>query len=641
MRRLRCAFVLCVLSPLLTAHGGSYQGPTSSAPGAGGGSGAPTIPTGGSGGISGGSGASSAPTPSGAAGSRTPATRGASGRSATSATGGGLAPGLERWEFWWQSRRDRFLHLRRRLDAGNPAPGSPAWFTARRGPGTVATELIGRERVRDELLPALLELAANAKDGDILDSSLIALARSAGPAERPVVHDTLVRLLAHPQRTVSAAAALALGILGGDAAREQLIPLLLDDSRGRQVVGGQPVDWFVRSFAALGLGLLGDDPAREALLGLLAQLPDSERDLKASVLAALGLSEPSPRMLYRTLGALRPLLVDEQLDPVLRSYVPTSLAKACGRLALPDLTALLIDEDTPHVVTQSTVIALGRVARLDDAEVVDALRATLLEHRDEPTRHFALITLAEMGARDREQRAGPESHVRLQRELQREIAGKGRDRGHRSWGALAGAIYASVHLPARDRLLPALRDAFDDERDPSFRGAQALALGLLGDTQSAPEILKALDESQQDEFLGHAAMALGLLRHTPAFATLSSLCADPRLQPDARLQVAMGLGLLARDDVLPVLLSNLLGARSLDVLEGTANALGLVGDGRALPQLVELANDADEASLPRAFACVALGLLGERGELPFHVTLREHNNYGAQVPAIAEVLRIL
>ncbi|GJM20740.1 MAG: hypothetical protein DHS20C15_06550 [Planctomycetota bacterium] len=554
---------------------------------------------------------------------------------------GSVTAGLERWEFWWQSRRDRFLHLRRRLDRGRAAPGSPGFLTARRGPAAGASEDLGPKRVSEELLPALLKLADDAHDSDIIDSSLVAMARSAGPDEQDAVRAALARLLPHPQRTVSAAAALSLGILGGEASRDALIPVLLNDSAGRQAVGSGSVDWFVRSFAALGLGLVGDHESGQALLDLLATLPDSERDLKASVLAALGLSEPGPRLLYRSLGELRPLLLDADLDPVLRSYVPTSLAKACGRLALPELTRVLLDDATPNAVLQSTVIALGLVARLDDAEVAEAMRDTIVSQRDEPTRHFALIALAEMGARDVERRAGAGAHAALVEQLHREVAGKGRDRGHRSWGALASAIYADAHTAARSELIESVREAFDDERDPSFRGAQALALGLMDDTHSGETILEALEKSQQDEFVGHASMALGLLRHTPAFHELSSLCADPRLQPDARLQVAMGLGLLARDDVLPVLLESLAGANSLDVLEGTANALGLVGDGRALGQLVELANDPQEPSLPRAFACVALGLLGERSELPFHVALREYNNYGAQVPAIAEMLRIL
>ena len=47
------------------------------------------------------------------------------------------------------------------------------------------------------------------------------------------------------------------------------------------------------------------------------------------------------------------------------------------------------------------------------------------------------------------------------------------------------------------------------------------------------------------------------------------------------------------------------------------------------------------APMPLVRALVALGLLGERERLPFNAALKADNNYYAQVPAIAEALRIL
>ena len=68
---------------------------------------------------------------------------------------------------------------------------------------------------------------------------------------------------------------------------------------------------------------------------------------------------------------------------------------------------------------------------------------------------------------------------------------------------------------------------------------------------------------------------------------------------------------------------------------------GLIGDRNSIAPLKAIASDEDVQELTRAFACVALGLVGEKTDLPWNARLKANNNYRAKVPSMAEVLDIL
>lgn len=638
MRAALLLLTCTVLHAPALAHGGAYTGPSDQSASAGGTSGA-----GGSG--SGplvssplGAGAGAGPTAS-APTSRT--SRGGSGRRSGAATVASSAVAYDGWEFWWEANRDAFVDLKSRLGQGTHVAGSPGFLTARGGKaGLVSEPRPSRHWVDGVVVPALLGLSTSTEDRDILDSALIALGRSTSPADRPAAREACLRLLGHHELSVQGAAVLGLGILG-DAHGESLLEhLLLDDSDGRQALGGGSVPWLVRSFAALGLGLLGTDGCVDALLGAVERLPDSERDVKVCAIAALGVLPDPAAHARRVAAALLPLL-DGDVDAVIASYVPTTLGKLGAREALPVLTALVRSDDTPLAVRQSAVIGLGNLASLRDAPVVAALHEQIDEGRDQLCRHFALMSLARLGMRDDRATGVTDEHERLERVLRREVAGAGHSRAHRSWAALAMAIYGRAHSGAARALLPELRAAFEDEHDPSFRGAFALAMALLDDRESASAILDSLERSHQDDYRGYASEALGLLRHRAAAPALRELCTDEAIPEMFRIKSAMGLGLMGDREAVPLLVDGMTRARSLAGLSAMARSLGLIGDQDAAEPLLELAADDGERELTRAFATVALGLLGERDSLPFNVALRADNNYLHQTPAMAEVLRIL
>ena len=650
MRPFTVLLACLLFAPALRAHGGAYVGPSAGGS-ADAGAGSVGAPTGASGAGGAGSGAAgSQPGLSGTPASRS-SVRGSSGRS--SASRGGAPDGqlsFLGWEFWWESNRDAFLDLKGHLAKAAQVPGSPGQLTSRSGKsGLAQPQRPSREWVETVLLPQLLAVAGSADDRDILDSTVVALARSAPQTSAAAAAEAIAALLAHREITVQAAAALGLGTLRAPDVTPTLAHLLRDDSTGRQAVGGGSVPTMVRAFAALALGLVGDAPAVRALLEAVTGLPDSEREVKCCAVAALGLLEPGDGLAATSVPVLLELLTDDKLDHVVRSYVPTTLGKLGDRGALAELLAVFRDDRTPNPVLQSVAIGLGRLATLDDRAVLDALDDYVARGRDQQTRHFALVSLGEIAGRRGAAAGGnPASlsgaqdvQASVAKRLRREIKGDGASREHRSWAALGAALLGRAEPDLQPRLLDALREAHGDERDPSFRGAFALALALLGDRASAQAIAADLLGSGQDDLRGHAAEALGLLHHEDAAPVLRALCLDAGVSETLRLKAATGLGLLGDRDAVPLLVDALRDAHSLSALASQARALGLIGDEAAGASLIELASDPSLAPLPRAFSLVALGLLGERERLPFNAALRADNNYYAQVPAIAEALRIL
>jgi hypothetical protein len=72
-----------------------------------------------------------------------------------------------------------------------------------------------------------------------------------------------------------------------------------------------------------------------------------------------------------------------------------------------------------------------------------------------------------------------------------------------------------------------------------------------------------------------------------------------------------------------------------------AQALGLIGDRSAVDPLLDIVKTTTNVDLQRAFAAVALGIIGEKEDLPWNYVFSVNSNYRAKVPALSEILDIL
>jgi HEAT repeat protein len=641
--------LLALLAAPALAHGGQYKGPSDAGgPSASGGSnsGPPTNPSGANspGPSAPSSGAGSGPT-SGAD------TRGGNKKGVTSGGQIDFGTSYESWEFWWENNKDQYLNLKDRMAKGTSSKTSQGHLTGR---GRKDTHTASRRpdvtRITMDVIPVLTELIKNSNNRDIIDSSVLAMARSAGEESADAVIATATPLLAHTELSVQTAATLSLGVLGSPKAIPQLTDLMNDSSKGRQLAGGRgQVEWLVRSFAALSLGLINEQGSVATLTQLVSETADTDKDLKVCAIVSLGLmqNKESPQ----ACEFLLKLLEDRKLDAIIKSYVPTSLAKLCSRMESPDprvvpaLHKLFTDRDTDNFVRQSAAIALGLLATIDQPEVakndvVKSLLDYVAEGKDTQTRHFCFIALAQIGLRDEHMADHLPTHQALQQLFAKEVT-KPSVATNRSWAALAAAIYARTQRDAESDLVPLIAEAYQNERDPSFKSAFALSLGLLGVASQAPVIFEDFQKKAEQDFKGYAAVALGFLNFTDAADPLKQICQQKTITPTYRLQVATGLGLMGDPEAVDVLIGTLESSQTLGVSSAVAKALGLIGDSSAIDPLKKIATDKNMGDITRAFACVALGMVCEKTSLPWNARISADNNYRARVPAIDEILDIL
>jgi HEAT repeat protein len=628
---------MCLLVPL-HAHGGIYKGPND-AGGSSGGSGGNSAPPAGAGGAS----KAGAGTPGTSTASRGTTTGSGGGRisgGGTSAITGGMEfeSAYESWEFWWEANKDSFLDLRSRLSASAGATSGASVFTGR-GVHAAAGDVRRptHEQIHGRVVPLLQELLASSTERDILDSSIMALARAGDRSSRSDVVSLAAGLLGHQDLSVQSAAALALGVAGRQEAVPLLQALMAGSAEGRRLMGGSAVPALVRGFATLSLGLMGDAGSVPLLIDLAGNTKDSERDVKVAAIVALGLmgeeaKGPASRWL---LGRLE----DEKLDAIIASYVPISLGRLGDPVAVEPLLKAFLSRDTDALVRQSAAIALGQLATLGSPDVFDALLAYVKEGRDQQTRHFSFISLAQIAARDVGQGEESPRLAQLVKLLGDELS-RPSSAGHRSWAALACAILGRADEACCEAFRPRLADAWENEKDPSMKSAFALSLGLLGVKPMGAALFEDFREARDPAHRGYTALALGFLEHREAADALRAQCSARSGVPSYRLQVATALGLLGDAQAVDTLVATLQDSETLGVSSAVARALGLIGDGAAIDPLCALAADGDKPVITRAFACVALGRLCEFADLPWNARLAANNNYRARVPAMDEVLDI-
>lgn len=639
------SLLLLLIAAPAYAHGGQYKGPSDAGgpSSAGGGNSAP--PTNPAGAAAPGPGAPSSGGAVSGAGTGGGAQRGQSKRG--SVTGGGqmdFGVGYEIWEFWWENNKDQYLNLKNRLVKVTSQSGSSGHLTGRgRRTDARKSRRPSDQMIASEVVPALTQLLSSSDNRDIIDSAILALGRSARSESAEEVVATAVPLLGHNELSVQTSAALALGVLGSPKALPVLNDLLAGTAKGRQLVGGGDIPWLVRAFAALSLGLINDPSSVATLIDVIENTPDSERDVKVCSIVALGLMDNSESS--AAYSFLIELLMDRKLDAIIKSYVPTSLAK----LGLPDnakagAIPMLVEEfksrDTNNYVRQSIAIALGLMGSIDQEDVMEVLTDYIAEGRDMQTRHFCFISLAQIGRADSDQLAHQPVHDDLRDLFGKEISSPS-SKANRSWAAIAAALYAQQITSAQPVLIERISKAYGKEKDPSFKAAYALSLGLLNVSSEADRIYDDFVESHDYDFKGYAAVALGFMNYTDAAENLRGICRNKTITPTFRLQVATGLGLMGDTQAVHVLIETLQNAQTLGVSSAVAKALGLIGDQEAITPLKTIAADSEKQIITRAFAAVALGIVSEKTNLPWNARISADNNYRARVPAIDEVLDIL
>ncbi len=577
-------------------------------------------------------------------------------------TGGiDAGPNLESWRYWWAFNRESFLKLRRKVlrpdGISTQSRGDELLSGGRPGSTLRPTD----EQIGKEIVPALRAAMAGEKDPLVQIACMISLAKIGWEPEE--TRAQLEPLLASGNRAVAENAAISLGILGDRTCLVPLRALFLDTEEGRKLAGrAGGVPDRMRAHAAYGLGLLAarDDAAstRAQTQWVLSSVVHGEktrfaasRDVTVAAVIALGLvPDPSGAGAAKLLAAF-PALRDA--DPVAASHVPGSVARSLrassplDRQKAVDVLLKWLREGgrNDRQIRPAITLALGPLTRSDDpfAPIVEEALRTCADvdlGRIPEAAYFAIVSLGQIAGTGRP--GGPVEKWLLEKALAR-----GGRVTLRSWAALALGISGFGHgsegaAPADERISEELARRMADLKDAEQSSAFAIAVALRRHGKGTQACADRLEDVRSDAFRGYFAIALGLLEAKSFAPRLQELAKGSLRRPEVFQQCAIGLGLMGDKTVVPTLITilNDRDTSSFGVQSAVADALGYVGDHRAVTPLVAALRDEkhERTTSARAFAAVALGLVGDKDLVPWNAVLSVDFNYLGMVESLMDLI---
>jgi HEAT repeat protein len=546
--------------------------------------------------------------------------------------------GLDRWEYWWEYNKDRYLH---RMPLG-VVSGTP-----RRG---AKDDLWPRLR-EEVLIPALRQAAGDRRDtiragamlalgkvgdfgsfatlyrgfrdgsDDVRKASLLGMAYLGTEEVWPVLERTLRN--DREETEIRAFAAAALGLVGAPDAAHSLGRMVLDRT--------QPVD--VRAASAMALGFLTEEEGTVALLTVLGTPRD---DARVRAIAAIALGRQGD---IGQTHVLLTLLRDRDTEVVRGAVL------GLGAIEFRSRAEQLLDRAVQarrdwlagDALTPEALRALDdAIARLEENAKAEAprfraIRRTVAKRladvveksSDQQTMGFALMSLAEVGAQ--------ESVTAIREILER--------KSHRlkGWAGVAAGVSGDVSLA------PYLRRAFDRKgEDPSVRAAMAVGLGLLRDRESAETLANAaLDEGEDPDVRGYSITGLGMMWH-PRIRDVMAKVLATKGNPALHRNAALAGGLAGGSDTGDQLVVLMEESNDLYVKAAVSIALGYLRDRTTARRLAEKVADRREPYLDRLFAVLAVGYLGDRRAAPPLLSrLAWHHDYRVGLPALITLTSLL
>jgi|GEM_PF-2864776 len=277
--------------------------------------------------------------------------------------------------------------------------------------------------IQKDILPSLLE-ALELDHPDILDSTLLALARITPRDDADLVLDEIVAQLASDHTSVQQAASLAPGVLGSPRADRTCYNLMVDNREGRKLVGGARVPRLMRAFAALAGAIYAREhlELQGSVIGKIREKFAETRDPSAKGAMAIGLGLLNAGrhggMLYWELmetrnnvlkghlavglGLMRYTRATEELRYVVETtFVPKlrqQVAIALGLMGDTDGMDALIEvlhNATMLGVSSSAAMALGLIG---DRRAIPSLVAIVEDSQaNKISRAFAVVALGIVG----------------------------------------------------------------------------------------------------------------------------------------------------------------------------------------------------------------------------------------------------
>ena len=586
------------------------------------------------------------------------------------------------WYWWWHLNKDRYLQLRKRVFEIAPLTGGTKFYT---GEGkkvrVVDPSKLTPFELRIQIVPSILGTlaqeyeGASEPNGQLVVACLFALAKigvEGELSEGDAFHEIISDYLDDDSGGVRDQAVVALGILGSVEAVPKLIEILRDSPRGQRIVDRTEVPRTMRAYAIYALGMIGArsedmDLRREIILELALLLDGPKfatRDIKTACVNAIGLmplevgvwslpvrwtggKRPDPpNPLESRLGQIRYLLAylknTRTSISTIRSHVPIAIMRLMEggddrtRIEVLEYMLRQTRRNTPeeNIVQQSIILSLGMIGDSDrdklDRKVVDTLQR-YVEKGDSQARRYALISLAQIGARPGVGEDAFYSQEEIARYLRRHMEGRGESRT-RAWAAMGLGVMIREMLdagysPPEEEVL-ALRKALKDCLTPLDIGAYSVAVGLARDAGSLEILVDKLSKFELDTPRGLVLLAMGMIGNRQSVEPLLAELRDIKFRGERMAFAAIGLALAGSPDRIPVLTEMLETSGSQTSQGPIVAALGVTGDRRIIGPLSAIAADDDKyTDNVRTAAIVGLGNVADKDSLLWRARLSANVNY--------------
>lgn len=491
------------------------------------------------------------------------------------------------------------------IDGVEPTDWETFWFLNRERLSPPAIDLTAMSVSGDAIVdPARSRRGAILVARAVLDddssrvraSAAIAMGR-AGAALEEADRKALGKLLHDADSRVREHAILAVGLTGHPDAVPGLVAIASGSERGAALTGGSRVSDRRRALAAVALGLIGGEAAADALARVVTG--DVDRELRLAGLASLAHTaqdSAAAREAVMRLAADDGLAVDER----------TAAVRALGAVPTPEALRGLIElsESSDARIRRAAIHGLALRHRVDEPST--AVGAALLARLDDPSeavRTAAILALGRSGTVDAVDALRPlldDERVAVRDHAALGLALAGRKHGVDSVRATLAAALADAPKPERSaalRIATAIVGVPTDERAKSGSTLPIRYAALALDAPH-PRPIRALEQAlptldaARDRF-DRRTVIRALARSVPSTETLAVLRASLRTRADAdENAVANRAALLAlwRDPESAASIADLVrGDRLPDALRSLViEALGLGLDPRPRDPLARL-----------------------------------------------------
>lgn len=460
--------------------------------------------------------------------------------------------------------------------------------------GTVSAS---HEIVQTVIVPGLLQAVKRGGTNEFVQSLMLTMAKIGGEENSREFEFVLRYFLSHGQPIIHQTSALALGLLGGESMIGTLGDLALDTAAGRALVTaeGEPlhteVDYRVRAFAAHGLGLVGqrseDAAARKQIVEILVRLLENDglptEDVRVAAMAAM---------------SLVPLPVVEGVN-----------ACYCGTCEVQGPSTSLQAQVTYLMRYFTSERAYSSTARAHTATTL----ARLIEAQPAGMPPELELGVAELLVDSLERTSRESQTVRESVVLALGLVGDADLDPVDEWirWALSRALHSSDPMEQRFALVALAQvGSRPGQGERAFAGTEAVRGDLLHELSTARKAVRPW-----------AGLALGVLEHelreheqelSPAVdLALRNALRTARTAEDLGAY-ALAIGLRGDARASPLLIEKLARTRAEDARAYVALAIGLCGDREAIEPLEAALLDEANEPLLESQAGLALGLLGAR-----------------------------